>query len=651
MGESQKKMKMIAEPKSCHMLEIGITAEDFSICQRYIYRDIDQIIACLQWFFGDKKRPNYENDARFTLCGEARVNLWEIRESHISSVVDLKPHIQAKYKRTGPVFLDQPEKITGKITEEKLTEYKHIKFLLDLDAIRSNSPELSGDLLDPGQIIFVKLDPSLEEKLEPLLESKSPGEHTLCYGPWSKNNEDTLEGFPDPDPLESPESSMESALRNDFSDHLEKEDFDSAQGVIDEIKSKTKKFPADLQTLLFLKQNQPWEALANSFFALFANPESENLVDESLKTCKKASADEASKFFSCFEEGIAERKLIVSELPIPEFIKKIKPLKLTKYKGHVSLLEAAYSLDNEEKYINHLIEASKSEDDPECAAVAGYFLGLIYYENSQPVDAIQAWERAAKLAVSPRILLRYAEAIERDDQKLSLEYITQAVQLLNSQQEEATENMLLRFFRMFRYQPESYGEVLETAAETLKRVGRLRAAAAVMMRRGRDKYWSARVEGAKLLVDAGDHQEALEAFKQCIKDWGEIRKKNMYGELYKKYTECWYYRAREHSILGNGEQALHALNVASEREGKYRSIARKDVAFKPLWKTSEFVRIARGEGEEEVKTISQGARVEHVKYGQGTVEEVQGQGEKAKLTVAFDEGGTKKMIARFLKSV
>ena len=45
--------------------------------------------------------------------------------------------------------------------------------------------------------------------------------------------------------------------------------------------------------------------------------------------------------------------------------------------------------------------------------------------------------------------------------------------------------------------------------------------------------------------------------------------------------------------------------------------------------------------------IRQGARIRHAKYGVGTVLKREGSGEDAKLTVAFEHHGLKKLMEKF----
>ena len=65
--------------------------------------------------------------------------------------------------------------------------------------------------------------------------------------------------------------------------------------------------------------------------------------------------------------------------------------------------------------------------------------------------------------------------------------------------------------------------------------------------------------------------------------------------------------------------------------------------LQPTDEATERQRIAM----EGFKTLKQGSRVRHPKYGEGTVFRREGDGDDAKITVQFQQHGVKKLVEKF----
>ena len=82
------------------------------------------------------------------------------------------------------------------------------------------------------------------------------------------------------------------------------------------------------------------------------------------------------------------------------------------------------------------------------------------------------------------------------------------------------------------------------------------------------------------LYDLNKTDEAIKAYNKAI----EINPQN---------SIAWYNRASTYSFINNKDQVIFNLKKAVELDGSLKDVAKKDDAFKGLWKDEQFKEIVK----------------------------------------------------------
>lgn len=235
-------------------------------------------------------------------------------------------------------------------------------------------------------------------------------------------------------------------------------------------------------------------------------------------------------------------------------------------------------------------------------------------------------------AVLPGVLAG-AEAPAEDEPK-AVELLGEAARRLEARGGTLAEvdELLLRLL------PTTFdGPRIARAAERLARVQDWTGAASLMLLADRvvsdpSDVCEVAADSARLLLRAGRAEEARDALERARAFW---------------QAHAWMRGNPPHDLsfwLAAAEAALgrrEALNELLARSERYRELAERELpAPAPLPLEEERPRDG---------TLCAGERVVHAKFGGGVVEQVEGRGDGAKVTVRFDEAGLKTLLGRFVR--
>lgn len=414
--------------------------------------------------------------------------------------------------------------------------------------------------------------------------------------------------------------------------------------------------PVRLTVALELAKDRPWFALSRTLqhFALKEPQKIENLEDEPsvtelLSKCEKNphDAEDGLWAFGSFCAEFPQRYLF----PGSETLIRLWG---EEQSSHIFLLEAISSINvfEEGETERLFLKVLESSHDP-YAGAAGVLLGIHRISMDDHQGATEVFQRTYRdhsKCLTLNLLLGDLLCRDENQKKQGLEHLRQWASLLQEDDDEATQ-IVQRYLNLRKnelfFEREDSNLQLERALAILKKERQLESALVAAQHLSRQGVWLGDFYCAQIYLTTEKLDEALGAFSRCIHlSW----KRKMVSN--QALSECIYQRASINAALGNRKRAFEHLKTVLRKEKGLVHRVRKDPNFSLFADDPEYA-ILVGSEETENGELEQGlavgSRVSHTKFGGGTIEEISGSGEKAKVTISFDDAGQKKLLARFIK--
>lgn len=300
----------------------------------------------------------------------------------------------------------------------------------------------------------------------------------------------------------------------------------------------------------------------------------------------------------------------------------------------IAELVRGLAIEGEPAIEERLRVLSRETDDPELAVVALMMrrhLGRARGAAHSALMLRQAMQRSSE-AILPGVAL--GEELEAGDAR-ALEALAEAARRLEARGGRlgAADAFLVELL------PTTFdARRIERAAARLAKSGGHGGAAQILAVADRLVSDPADVctlasERARLSLRAGAFDEAAAIVEEALAYWDAHAW--MRGAAPAELT---FWKAATRAAQGDSSE----LDAIVARSDSWRALAEKELAF--LNEEPE----PEPEPEEDDGSLRAGVRVRHAKFGEGTIERVEGAGESAKLAVRFDSGETKVLLGRFL---
>lgn len=652
------------EGRSFYILSFSADFSGFSMDYRFVYREISHILEAADWFFTCDKCPFRTLFNELSLHAEFQANLWAVEEGEVGEPLEIREFVTAFLGQADPRPLLECSDWADTLDPEEL---RGLQLELDADLFATMAPLIDGDLMTPGYLAALAPSKELDKETVALLGRavdregpfKWPKKGVVTYGPVDLESGLRIDGFDDPDPAPPGSPAIppsEDELRERFIEALEEEELGDAAKVLTKLE-KGLSYPLyTFRAELASRKGAHEQAVANALLQLTPAPTDVQLelVERMLSIWSSQPEPNAETLFEHVEKELSQ--LEPEELfDVPATIAAALRSAFGEdslFASRINLIDALSVVDDPEQLSNLLDQEAKDEAEAPVVAAGLFLLGSALGKWGQPEGSLIAIRRSLETYMLPRAALWYGLRMMQLGDPEAIEYVRQAVPVLNEpEQWQSVEQIIDRYARPMDIELQPVQELLSLAFDELERAGADDLAVIVAERLTEEGHWLGEYRLGCLLQRQERHEEAIAAFRRGLGDWIE-RAKRREGHDFKKYrADATFRLACAEAALGRNEVALETLQRACRLDETNQRRARESKVFEPLWKTVEFMRVAGGAGAVKQETIEVETRVVHKKFGEGVVTEVAGQGEKAKLTIEFDSGETKKLLAKFVRAL